>query len=184
MIKTIPTKIADLVIIEPKIFGDNRGFFMETYRESFYKAAGIQTQFIQDNVSYSVKGTLRGMHFQIKQPQAKLVQVLTGEVFDVAVDLRPNSSTFGKWEGVYLSDTNKRQLYIPEGLAHGFCVVSDTAHFVYKCSDYYLADDEGGMLWSDPDVGIKWPIQNPILSEKDKSYPTLTNIPSTQLPQV
>ncbi|MBC8199016.1 MAG: dTDP-4-dehydrorhamnose 3,5-epimerase [Desulfobacterales bacterium] len=167
----INTALEGVIIIKPEIFTDNRGFFMETYSRDRYKEAGIAGNFVQDNLSYSMKGTLRGLHFQTKRPQAKLVQVVTGEIFDVAVDIRPGSSTFGKWTGVYLSGKNKRQLFIPEGFAHGFCVISEAAHFLYKCSDFYFQHDEGGIIWSDPDIGIDWPIKDPIISEKDKQLP-------------
>ena len=172
----IKTVLEDVVIIEPEVFRDNRGFFMETYSRDRYKEAGVVCDFVQDNLSYSVKGTLRGLHFQIKRPQAKLVQVITGEIFDVAVDIRPGSSTFGKWTGVYLSEKNKRQLFIPEGFAHGFCVISETAHFLYKCSNFYFQHDEGGIIWSDPDIGIDWPVKDPIVSEKDKQLPRLFDV--------
>lgn len=167
----ITTQLEGVIIIEPEVVRDNRGFFMETYSLDRYKEAGIAGNFVQDNLSYSLKGTLRGLHFQIKRPQAKLVQVVTGEIFDVAVDIRPGSSTFGKWTGVYLSGKNKRQLFIPEGFAHGFCVISEAAHFLYKCSDFYFQHDEGGIIWSDPDIGIDWPVKDPIISEKDKQLP-------------
>ena len=172
----ITTALDGVIIIEPEVFRDNRGFFMETYSRAKYKEAGVVCDFVQDNLSYSMKGTLRGLHFQIKRPQAKLVQVVTGEIFDVAVDIRPGSSTFGKWAGVYLSEKNKRQLFIPEGFAHGFCVISETAHFLYKCSDFYFQHDEGGIIWSDPDIGIDWPVKDPIVSEKDKQLPRLSGI--------
>ena len=172
----ITTQLEDVVIIEPEIFRDSRGFFMETYNQDRYEEAGIAGIFVQDNLSYSVKGTLRGLHFQVKRPQAKLVQVVTGEIFDVAVDIRQGSSTFGKWAGVYLSEKNKRQLFIPEGFAHGFCVISETAYFLYKCSDFYFQHDEGGIIWSDPDIGIDWPVKDPIISEKDKQLPRLSDI--------
>ena len=171
-----------LFIIEPKIFEDKRGFFMETYNQKRYNASGINTTFVQDNLSYSLKNTLRGLHFQIKHPQAKLIQVISGEIFDVAVDLRPGSSTFGKWTGVHLSDENRRQVFIPEGFAHGFCVLSEFALFHYKCSNFYAPDDEGGIIWSDPDIGIEWPVKNPIISEKDKQYQKLVDLTAKQLP--
>ena len=171
-----------LFIIEPKIFEDKRGFFMETYNQKRYNASGINTTFVQDNLSYSLKNTLRGLHFQNKYPQAKLIQVISGEIFDVTVDLRPGSSTFGKWTGVHLSDENRRQVFIPEGFAHGFCVLSEFALFYYKCSDFYQPDDEGGILWSDPDIGIDWPVENPIISEKDKQNHKLSGLTVEQLP--
>lgn len=177
----IPTSLKDVLIIEPKLFKDQRGFFMETYHREKYRQFGIDRVFVQDNLSYSAKGTLRGLHYQITKPQAKLVQVMKGEVFDVAVDIRPGSPTFGKWTGVYLSSENCRQLFIPEGFAHGFCVLSDDAIFCYKCSEFYAPSDEGGILWSDPDIGIEWLIQEPIVSEKDAKYPRLRERTPDQL---
>ena len=180
--KIITTPIEGILIIEPKTFKDKRGFFMETYNQDRYNAFGINATFVQDNLSYSLKNTLRGLHFQNKYPQAKLIQVISGEIFDVAVDLRPGSSTFGKWTGVNLSDENRRQMFIPEGFAHGFCVLSEFALFYYKCSDFYQPDDEGGILWSDPDIGIDWPVENPIISEKDKQNHKLSGLTVEQLP--
>ena len=176
------TSLEGLLIVEPKIFEDKRGFFMETYHQHKYEAAGITETFVQDNVSYSLKNTLRGLHFQLRQSQAKLVQAISGEIFDVAVDLRPGSATFGKWTGARLSDKNGRQMYIPRGFAHGFCVLSEFAMFYYKCSDFYAPDDEGGIIWSDPDIGIEWPVENPIISEKDKQYQKLSGLTAEQLP--
>jgi len=178
----ITTSIEGVLIIEPTVFNDNRGFFMETYQNERYQKYGISRVFVQDNLSFSVHGTLRGLHYQIKRSQAKLVQVITGEIFDVAVDIRYGSSTFGKWTGAYLSDQNKRQLYIPEGFAHGFCVISKTAHFLYKCSDFYAPEDEYGIHWADPDIGIDWPVKNPIVSEKDRQNPKLCDLLPRQLP--
>lgn len=175
----IDTEIADVKIIEPTVFGDARGYFMETYSEREFSEAGISAKFVQDNESRSRKGVLRGLHFQKKNPQGKLVRVIEGEVFDVAVDLRRASGTFGKWVGVTLSAENKRQFYIPEGFAHGFVVLSDTASFVYKCTRLYAPGDEGGLLWNDPQVGIRWPVGEnfkPILSEKDTMNPTLDKL--------
>ncbi len=180
--KIIPTTLPDVLIVEPRVFGDNRGYFMETYHEIRYRSMGIDRKFVQDNLSFSVKGTLRGLHFQIRHPQAKLVQVIQGEVFDVAVDIRPGSPTFGNWVGAHLTSENKRQLFIPEGFAHGFCVLSDTALFLYKCSDVYVPQDEGGVLWSDPDIGIAWPVQHPIISEKDSRFSRLSQLGTEQLP--
>jgi dTDP-4-dehydrorhamnose 3,5-epimerase len=180
--KIVTTSIEGIFIIEPKVFNDSRGFFMETYNRNKYIKAGIDTVFVQDNLSYSVKDTVRGLHFQIKNPQAKLIQVITGEIFDVAVDIREGSATFGKWTGFHLSDRNKRQLFVPKGFAHGFCVLSETAHFLYKCSDFYAPDDEGGIIWSDPAIGIDWPVENPIISEKDKQYSNLSYLTKEQLP--
>lgn len=180
--KILPAKLPGLLIVEPDVYGDNRGFFTETWHRKRYAESGIDRLFVQDNLSRSVKGTLRGMHFQIRHPQAKLVQAISGELFDVAVDLRPDSPAFGKWEGVLLSDENMRQLYIPEGFAHGFCVLSDTALFSYKCTDFYAPDDEGGLLWSDPDIGIEWPVNEPTLSAKDRAHPRLRDLGKHQLP--
>lgn len=168
------TEIEGVYIIEPKVFGDNRGFFMETYNEKDFKANGLDYVFVQDNQSKSHKGVLRGLHFQKKHPQAKLVRVVEGEVFDVAVDLRKGSTTYGKWVGVVLSEENKKMFMIPRGFAHGFVVLSDTAQFVYKCDDFYHPEDEGGIMYNDPDVDIKWPFSGTIeLSEKDKRHPLL-----------
>jgi dTDP-4-dehydrorhamnose 3,5-epimerase len=178
----IATSLEGVLIIEPRVFKDNRGFFLETYNQNKYQKSGINRLFVQDNLSYSIHGTLRGLHFQIKHPQAKLVQAIKGEIFDVAVDIRKDSPTFGKWTGTVLSDQNKRQMFIPEGFAHGFCVLSETAHFSYKCSDFYAPDDEGGIIWSDPDIGIKWPVKDPIISKKDKNYPRLCELLPKQLP--
>jgi dTDP-4-dehydrorhamnose 3,5-epimerase len=174
VIKT--TSLEGVLIIEPDIFRDNRGFFLETFNRNRYTEYGMTHTFVQDNLSFSVKGTLRGLHFQNQHPQAKLVQVITGEVFDVAVDIRPDSDTFGQWEGIYLSDQNKLQVFIPEGFAHGFCVLSETTHFLYKCTDFYFPEDEGGIIWSDPDIAIDWPIQHPIISDKDKQFPRLSEL--------
>ena len=166
----IKTSIADVVIVEPKVFGDERGFFLETFQAERYKeAAGIDLPFVQDNHSRSSRGVLRGLHYQVNKPQGKLVRVVAGEVFDVAVDIRPDSPTYGQWEGVILSAENKRQFWIPPGLAHGFLVLSESADFEYKCTDYYDPADEGCLIWNDPDVAIEWPDIQPQLSEKDRS---------------
>ena len=168
------TKLKGVYIIDVKTYGDNRGYFMETYKESDFKAAGLDYNFVQDNQSSSRKGVLRGLHFQKTHPQAKLVRVLKGEVFDVAVDLRKDSETYGQWVGVVLSEENKRQFMIPRGFAHGFLVLSDYAEFVYKCDDVYHPEDEGGIMWNDPAIGIEWPDAGEIiLSEKDKVHPSL-----------
>ena len=170
----IETEIDGVYIIEPKVYGDNRGYFMETYKESDFIQAGLNYKFIQDNQSRSRKGVLRGLHFQKTHPQAKLVRVLEGEVYDVAVDLRKGSKTYGKYVGVVLSAENKRMFMIPRGFAHGFVVLSETATFTYKCDELYHPEDEGGIMWNDPDVGIKWPDCGEILlSEKDKKHPSL-----------
>lgn len=182
--RIITTSLEGLFIIEPDVFKDDRGFFMETYHHNRYTASGIHRNFVQDNISFSVKGTLRGLHFQVKHSQAKLVQVITGEIFDAVVDIRPGSVTFGQWAGFDLSEHNKRQLFIPEGFAHGFCVLSEIALCLYKCSDHYNPDDEGGILWSDPAIGIDWPVKNPIVSEKDMNYPLLGDLLPQQLPML
>jgi dTDP-4-dehydrorhamnose 3,5-epimerase len=170
----IETSIKDVYIIENKKYGDNRGYFMETYKESDFKAAGLDYKFVQDNQSKSKCGVLRGLHFQKTFPQAKLVRCLEGEVFDVCVDLRKNSPTYGKWEGVILSAELGNQFMIPRGFAHGFVVLSDTATFSYKCDELYHPEDEGGIMWNDPEIGIKWPYKGePLLSEKDKIHKSL-----------
>jgi dTDP-4-dehydrorhamnose 3,5-epimerase len=172
MSKIIVTKcnIEGLYVIEPTVFGDERGYFMETYNQKDFAEAGLDINFVQDNQSMSVKGVLRGLHFQKQFPQGKLVRVIKGSVFDVAVDIRPKSQTYGKWFGVILSDRNKKQLYIPEGFAHGFLVLSDEAEFCYKCTEFYHPEDESGIIWNDPEIGIEWPIKEGmklILSDKD-----------------
>ena len=178
------TKLPGVVIIEPKVFGDARGYFFETWQEQRYAAVGIQENFVQDNVSFSARGVLRGLHYQSPHAQGKLVSVLQGEVYDVAVDIRVGSPTFGQWVGVTLSSDNHRQLWIPLGFAHGFCVVSDTAYFTYKCTDIYAPQAEGGIIWDDPDIGIAWPCEDVQLSDKDKTYPRLKDIPAERLPRV
>lgn len=163
------TRIEGVKIVQPKVFGDARGFFLETFEKRRYQEMlNIDLDFVQDNHSRSSKGVLRGLHFQRSNPQGKLVRVVRGEVFDVAVDIRPDSPTYGAWEGVILSEENKTQFWIPPGLAHGFVVLSDVADFEYKCTDYYNPANEGCLLWNDPDIGIEWPITHPLLSEKDK----------------
>lgn len=170
------TKIKDVYIIDVKTYGDNRGYFMETYKESDFREAGLNYNFVQDNQSSSRKGVLRGLHFQKNYPQAKLVRVIKGEVFDVAVDLRKGSETYGQWVGVLLSEENHRQFMIPRGFAHGFVVVSDYAEFAYKCDELYHPEDEGGIMWNDPAIGIDWPdVGEIILSEKDKVHPSLAD---------
>ncbi len=172
-----PTRLPGVLIIEPTVFGDARGFFKETFHQQRYQEeAGIDLPFVQDNFSRSEKGVLRGLHFQKTKPQGKLVSVNQGAVYDVAVDIQPNSPTFAQYVGVELSDTNHRQLWIPPGYAHGFCVLSDTADFTYKCTDYYCPEDEGGVAWDCPKIAIPWPVENPRLSEKDKHYPTLAEL--------
>lgn len=172
----IKTEIDGMFIVEPTVFGDDRGYFLETYHYEEFKKAGIDAVFVQDNQSKSKRGVLRGLHFQTKRPQGKLVRVIKGEVFDVGVDLRKNSSTFGKWVGAVLSDENKRQLYVPAGFAHGFLVLSNEAEFVYKCTDFYDPQNEGGIIYNDPDVNINWPISGDmeiLLSQKDRVLPSL-----------
>ncbi len=172
-IKVTNCGIEGLYVIEPTVFGDSRGYFMETYNQNDFHEHGLDMVFVQDNQSMSTKGVLRGLHFQKQYPQGKLVRVVRGSVFDVAVDMRSDSPTFGKWFGVELSAENKKQFYISEGFAHGFYVLSDEAEFVYKCTDFYRPGDEGGVLWNDPDIGIDWPIpegETPLLSEKDTKW--------------
>ena len=173
----IKTKLDGCVIIEPKVFGDERGFFLETFQaERYASEAGITLPFVQDNHSRSSKSVLRGLHFQKTKPQGKLVRVVRGQVYDVAVDIRNGSPTYGQWEGLILSEENKTQLWVPPGFAHGFVVLSDTADFEYKCTDYYDPSDEGSILWNDSDLDIPWPIGNPILSNKDASADRLADL--------
>ncbi len=175
--QVIDTNIADVKIIEPKVFGDERGFFLETFQAARYREMlSIDLDFVQDNHSRSCYGVLRGLHFQRTKPQGKLVRVVRGKVFDVAVDIRPDSPTFGQWAGVELSEENKRQFWVPPGLAHGFVVLSDVADFEYKCTDYYDPTDEGSLIWNDPDVGIEWPISDVTLSAKDEIALTLKEL--------
>ena len=172
-----PLDIPDVILIKPKKYLDNRGFFMEFYNKKDFYEAGIKTEFIQDNHSYSIKNVLRGLHFQFKPfEQAKLVKCVSGMIFDVAVDLRPNSDTFGKYVSAILSGEDGYMLYIPRGFAHGFAVLSENAHVHYKVDNYYAPEYEGGIIWNDPDIGIKWPINNPILSNKDMNLPRLKEI--------
>jgi dTDP-4-dehydrorhamnose 3,5-epimerase len=171
------TKLNDCVIIEPKVFGDERGFFLETFQaERYSELAGINLPFVQDNHSRSSKAVLRGLHYQKTKPQGKLVRVVRGEVYDVALDIRKGSPTFGEWEGVILSEDNKKQFWVPPGFAHGFVVLSGTADFEYKCTDYYDPSDECSILWSDPDLNIPWPIANPVLSTKDETAKRLVDL--------
>lgn len=184
--KRIDTALPGVCLIEPKVFGDHRGFFMETYSKRMFEEIGINHEFVQDNHSKSTKGVLRGLHYQLIQPQAKLVRVTKGEVFDVAIDMRRGSPTYGKWIGEILSEDNKRMLFIPEGFAHGFVVLSDEAEFTYKCSDFYAPEHERGLIWNDPSIGIDWPIpegMEPMLSQKDAAYPTFETLPEADQPE-
>lgn len=181
--KVVETAIAGVLIIEPKVFGDDRGWFMESWQQRRYAEAGISGPFVQDNQAHSVRGVLRGLHVQHPHGQGKLVQVLLGEVFDVAVDIRTGSPTFGQWVGVQLSGKNKRQFWVPAGFAHGYCVLSPEAMFAYKCTDEYHPETEFSVRWDDPDIGIDWPLQDaPTLSAKDADAPLLRNIPLDRLP--
>jgi dTDP-4-dehydrorhamnose 3,5-epimerase len=175
-VKVIETQLPGVLIIEPKAFGDHRGFFLETFQVERYREHGIDLPFVQDNHSRSARGVLRGLHFQRTRPQGKLVSVSRGAVYDVAVDIDPQSATCGQFVGVELNDENHRQLWVPPGYAHGFCVISEVADFQYKCTDYYQPEDEGGLLWSDPDVGIPWPVAEPQLSAKDQLNPRLRDL--------
>ncbi len=175
--KVTESAIAGVMIIEPRVFGDRRGFFKECFHRQRYQEWGIPgdgLDFVQDNYSRSARGVLRGLHYQRQHPQGKLVQVVLGRVFDVVVDIRQGSPTYGRWLGLELSDDNHRQLWVPPGMAHGFCVLSDVADFQYKCTDFYRPDDEGGIAWDDPDIAIDWPLESPLLSEKDKAWPHLS----------
>jgi len=172
--KFIKGRLEGTYIIEHDVFGDERGFFLESYNSRKFEDAGIKLNFVQDNWSRSIRNTLRGLHYQVNPGQAKLVRVVSGEVFDVAVDIRHGSPTFGQWDGCYLSAENKRQFFIPVGFAHGFCVISDSADVMYKCSDFYSPTDERGVIWNDPDIDVKWPLKGePVLSKRDLASPTL-----------
>lgn len=181
--KVIETQLPGVLIVEPKVFGDARGYFMESFQAARYAEVGIAGPFVQDNLSFSRRGILRGLHLQNPRPQGKLVQVLQGEVFDVAVDVRVGSPTFGNWVGVTLSAENARQLYVPPGFAHGFAVISETALFAYKCTDYYMPQSEISLLWNDPEIGITWPQLEPQLSAKDAAGVRLADIDPTRLPK-
>jgi len=175
-VRLLKTDLPGVVLVEPDVFRDPRGYFLETFHERKYREAGIPHSFVQDNQSRSTRGTLRGLHAQLRKPQGKLVCALQGEIFDVAVDIRPGSPTFGKWTGAKLSADDFRQMFIPPGFAHGFCVLTETAEVAYKCTDFYDRSDEIGLRWDDPAVGIAWPIRDPLLSEKDASLPTLAEL--------
>ena len=170
----VPTDLEGVLIIEPRVFGDPRGFFFESYHADRYAAAGLPARFVQDNHSCSAPGTLRGLHYQLRRPQGKLVRVLRGAIFDVAVDIRRGSPAFGRWVGVALSADTKRQLYVPPGYAHGFCVPDQASEVEYKCTDFYVPEDEHGIVWNDPTVAIAWPVTNPLLSERDRAYQPLS----------
>jgi dTDP-4-dehydrorhamnose 3,5-epimerase len=174
--KASQTELEGVLLVEPNVHHDSRGRFFESYAKEKFRAVGIQEDFVQDNQSLSNKNVLRGLHYRVDPEQAKLVRVVKGEVFDVVVDIRKSSPTFGKWQSFILSDTNHHQLYVPVGFAHGFCVLSYTAEFLYKVSEYYSWEKEKGIIWDDPDIGIDWPISNPILSDKDKSNPSLRSL--------
>ncbi len=181
--KIIKTPLPDVIILEPKLHGDSRGFFLETWREDTLKEAGINEHFIQDNHSRSTRGILRGLHYQLIQPQGKLVRVAQGAVFDVAVDVRKGSPTFAQWTGATLDEESMRMMYIPPGFAHGFLVLSDIADFIYKCTDYYHPESEQGILWNDPGIGIEWPIDDVQLSARDSNNPRLQDQPEELLPR-
>lgn len=181
-LKFTEKSLPGVLLIEPMVFEDDRGFFMETYHGGKYGEAGMDQDFVQDNHSHSRRFTLRGLHYQLNHPQAKLVYVITGEILDIAVDIRRGSPTFGRWTGTLLSEKNKRQLFVPAGFAHGFCVLSETADVIYKCTDLFTPGDEFGILWSDPTIDVVWPIENPTLSEKDAENPKLKDVPEENLP--
>ena len=181
--KVHPSTLPGVVVIEPRVFRDDRGFFLESFNAPRFATFGLPEVFLQDNHSRSQRGVLRGLHYQLRRPQGKLVGVVRGAVFDVAVDIRVGSPHFGKWFGTVLREEEPRYLWIPPGFAHGFCVLSDVADFVYKCTDVYVPDDERGVLWSDPAIGIEWPVEHPLLSEKDQRFPGLTG-PGAELPTI
>jgi dTDP-4-dehydrorhamnose 3,5-epimerase len=184
MMKRIETELPGVIILEPRIHEDDRGFFMETYRESVFGELGITDRFIQENHSRSVRDSLRGIHFQLRIPQAKLCRVIRGEVFDVVADIRTESPTFGRWTGVHLSEDNRRILYVPPGFAHGFLVLSDSADFLYKCGSYYDLGDESGIRWNDPSLAVNWPLTGaPILSPRDAELPLLGDMSADTLPE-
>lgn len=182
--QVIETPLSGVLVMEPRRYCDDRGFFLENFHARCYRKAGILDDFVQDNHSRSVKGVLRGLHFTVKRPQAQIVTVMRGHIFDVTVDLRYGSPTFGRWFGVDLSEDGPRQLYMPAGFAHGFCVLSDIADLHYKVSQFYDPADDGGLFWNDPDVGIKWPVNAPILSSRDAAHPMLRRLNRDQLPRV
>ena len=182
--KRIDLSIPGLCLLEPKVYGDERGWFFEAFREDVLASLGIQARFVQDNQSMSRKGILRGLHYQLGRPQGKLVRVLAGSIFDVAVDLRPGSPTFGKWAGETLSAADRRMMWVPEGFAHGFCVVSEVAEVLYKTTDYYAPAEERGIRWDSPELGIRWPLEGaPTLNARDAAFPTLASLPKADLPR-
>jgi dTDP-4-dehydrorhamnose 3,5-epimerase len=176
-------KIKGVLILEPDVFRDERGFFLETWNKERYEKIGIRYSFVQDNISFSKKGILRGLHFQYPQPQGKLIQVLSGEVIDIAVDIRIGSPTYGQWHSEILSDTNLKQMFVPPGFAHGYCVMSESAIFSYKCTDFYNPATEHGIIWNDPELKIDWSIKEPVLSPKDAKYPRLKELSHSELPR-
>jgi dTDP-4-dehydrorhamnose 3,5-epimerase len=178
-VRFTPTALPDVIVIEPDVYRDARGFFLESYHCEKYRHGGIESRFVQDNHSQSAGGTLRGLHFQTRRPQGKLIRVIEGEIYDVAVDLRRGSPTFGKWVSVTLSANNFKQCYVPPGFAHGFCVVSPSAQVEYKCTDLYDPGDERGLMWNDPALGIAWPIDQPVLSDRDRRHPPLADLLET-----
>ena len=177
------TKIQGVLILEPDVFKDKRGYFLETWNKERYEKNGIPYSFVQDNISFSKKGILRGLHFQYPQPQGKLIQVLSGKVIDIAADIRIGSPTYGKWHSEILSDTNHKQMFVPSGFAHGYCVMSESAIFSYKCTDFYNPATEHGIIWNDPDLNIDWQIEEPVLSPKDAKYPRLKDLSPDELPR-
>lgn len=174
--KFLPTALPEVIVVEPDVFKDERGFFLETWHQERYREGGLPETFVQDNHSFSVQNVLRGLHAQLRHPQGKLVRAVVGEIFDVAVDIRPGSPTFGKWAGEVLSGDNFKQLWIPPGFAHGFCVLSETAHVLYKCTELYRREDEVSLLWNDPEIGIEWPVREPLLSPKDRQARRLQDL--------
>jgi len=184
--RRIDTRLPGVAVLEPRVYSDHRGFFMETYKRRMMAGLGIDTDWVQDNHSRSVRGVLRGLHYQLRQPQAKLVRVTAGRVWDVVVDIRRGSETFGRWEGFELDADSKRMLFAPEGYAHGFVVLSEVAEFQYKCSDFYAPEHERGVTWDDPDLAIAWPLDGlePILSDRDRNWPRLADVPASDLPEL
>ena len=181
-LKLIDTSIPEVLLIEPNVYRDSRGFFLEAFHLRKYKNIGIEQVFVQDNFSHSGHGIIRGLHYQLRHPQGKLIFVIKGEIFDVAVDIRRDSPTFGQWFGTHLSAENKRQIYVPEGFAHGFCVLSESADVLYKCTDFYDSEDDYGILWEDETIAIDWPVKRPVISDKDSRFQRLNDVPEKDLP--